>query len=445
MTAIRRRPVTGTCRMRRMSLRRTAALLAAMLGLTLFLPAHPASAAATDAWASPSGGRGNAMHNAGEATITAATAARVGKAWEVRSPGGSGGTPPTVVGTVAYYLDDPRNVDDTKRLVAASARTGQALWQVELSRGVNRYLTNDGVTVSGSLVLIPFNKPFESVGITAVDRYRRTIAWTSTVPGDTGAHHSWSSHEIHTDGTRAFMVSNRTLYAFRLGDGKLLWTVPLDDNIDVGVAVATKTLYLGYGYGDHPGITAYDTATGRRLWTAPGYGTPVVAGGRVFSLRHGTLHAVNAAGCGRTTCPALWSKKFPVGRDGDIALGGADAGSVFVSYQKLLSGSRYYDGVLVRLSAATGAQQWTRTVGAYVGPPVRGGDAVWVINSYIGADGRAHGRILGFPATGTRTTSLRNIAIEQSGSPQSLSIGGGTLLHRMHIPDELVGYRVSGT
>ena len=130
---------------------------------------------------------------------------------------------------------------------------------------------------------------------------------------------------------------------------------------------------------------------------------------------------------------------------GEIALGGADAGSVFVSYQRSKAGSNYYEGLLVRLSAATGAQQWGRRVGAYVGPPVRGGDVVWVVNSYIGDDGRARGRILGFTATGSRTTSLRNIAIEQSGSPQSLSIGGGTLLHRMHIPGELVGYRVSGT
>ena len=40
---------------------------------------------------------------------------------------------------------------------------------------------------------------------------------------------------------------------------------------------------------------------------------------------------------------------------------------------------------------------------------------------------------------------MREIAISQSGFPQSLAIGGGTLLHKTHIGAALTGYRVPGS
>ena len=98
--------------------------------------------------------------------------------------------------------------------------------------------------------------------------------------------------------------------------------------------------------------------------------------------------------------------------------------------------------MLTRLSAATGAQQWTRTLGHHFTPTVRGGDVVWVVNEYRAAGGSIRARILGFAATGTRTASLRNLPAEQTGSPQSMAIGGGTLLDQTHIPGTLIGYRV---
>ncbi len=70
---------------------------------------------------------------------------------------------------------------------------------------------------------------------------------------------------------------------------------------------------------------------------------------------------------------------------------------------------------------------------------------VWVLNSYVGPDGVDRTRILGFAATGTRATPLREIPVPQYGRPQTLAIGGGTLLHKTHIGAALTGYRVPGS
>jgi len=269
---------------------------------------------------------------------------------------------------------------------------------------------------------------------------RRTIAWTAAVPGDDGQHHAYSSHQVYTDGTRAYVVAYDTLTAFRLSDGAVAWTTRLPHNTFVGIAVGAGSVFVGYDDGpDHTGITAYAATTGRKVWTGPGQGRPVVAGGRVFATSFGTVHAMDADGCGKATCPALWSKRLPT-TSGDIVLGAADARSVFVSHQKPAADGPA--GVLTRLSAGSGAQQWSRTLGQQFSPAVRGGDVVWVINPYRAADGSPEARILGFTATGTRTASLRNLPAEQSGSPQSLAIGGGTLLNQSHTPGDPIGYGV---
>ena len=437
MTAVRRRRVTG-------AVRRIGVVLAAVLGLTL-LPAAQAGAAPANAWSSPTGGNGNQMHNAGEATITARNAARVTTAWTTINANAGGEQTPTVADGVVYYIHRAVSVTDWNTLVAASARTGQTLWQVQLSLAPNTRLFDGGVTVAGSRVLIPFWAPAErEVGLIAVDRNRRAIAWTRTAPH--GGDWSHSDRHVYADGSRAYVhLAGRTLTAYRLSDGRPSWSIPLASNYRVGVALGGGRLYVGYD--EVPGITAYDTATGSTLWTAAGQGTPVLAGGRIFSTPTGnSVNAINAAGCGRAACPALWTRTFPVAAHRDLHIGGADGRVLFVSYQTLEPGSRYYTGHLVRLAAGTGATQWSRTLGAYFGPPVRGGNVVWLFNSYVAPDNVTRTRILGFAATGTRTAPLREIAISQSGFPQSLAVGGGTLLHKTHIGGRaLNGYRVPGS
>jgi hypothetical protein len=159
-----------------------------------------------------------------------------------------------------------------------------------------------------------------------------------------------------------------------------------------------------------------------------------------------TLIAVNAAGCGKTACPALWQKTFPARSPRYIEVGAADATSVFVTYQRETpDGSGYYPGVITRLSASTGAQQWTTTIGTYDSAPVRGGDVIWVVNEYRDATsfGGISDRILAFAATGSRTTPLRSIPAPQRGFPQSLSAGGGAVFDQTNV-SPLVAYRVPG-
>ncbi|MGY1625355.1 hypothetical protein ACI789_24375 [Geodermatophilus sp. SYSU D00965] len=133
MTAVQHRPTSRTVAVRRRPVRRRLALLAAALGLSLVLPALPATAAAPSAWTSPSGGNGNALHNPGEATITPGNAARVAQAWTADRANAEGGQRPTVVGDVVYYVHRYWSPTDPSTLVAASTRTGKTLWQVSLS------------------------------------------------------------------------------------------------------------------------------------------------------------------------------------------------------------------------------------------------------------------------------------------------------------------------
>lgn len=399
-----------------------------------------ADAATANSWASAFGGSGNALDNPGEWSITQSTAPRVAQAWSTRWAS-YGPTEPTIVGGVVYYVHKFINLSDPNALVAASTSTGAILWQVPLSYG-NNWSYDDGVTIAGHLALISFSGPTAfGAGLMAIDTTTHKIAWTRNVP-DTVEDYGWARHQVYADGTRAYVhLSDRTMSAYRLSDGALQWTVPIADPNGIGIALGAGALYVGYGPLT-PGITAYDTATGRKLWTGPGQGTPVVAGGRVFAI-HGGVVALDAAGCGRATCPALWQKRLPAAPNGQFDLGAADANTVFVSYQKAVGTSPNGGdvvGVLTRLSATTGAQQWTTSLGLYNTPPVRGGNVIWVVNGYY-ESGAAGFRIVGFAATGTRTTPLRVITAPQYGFPQSLAVGGGTLFDQTNV-EPLVAYRV---
>jgi hypothetical protein len=431
----------------RRPVRRAAALLAVGLGLGLLSPAPPAGAATANAWSSPSGGNGNSMLNAGEATITPGNAGRVARAWTATGANADGGQRPTVVGDVVYYLHRYHSSTDPSTLVAASARTGTTLWQVTLSRP-NDLFFFDGVTVTGNLALVSYQQPRAAgAGLMAVDLTRRTVAWTSAVAPNSAQSYAWSGHRVYADASRAYVyLSDHTLAAYRLTDGRVQWTVRLDDRQGVGIALGAGVLYVGYDGGRIPGITALDAATGRRLWTGPGQGTPVVAGNRVLSSTGVSVVALDARGCGAPTCPALWTKSFRSATD--VTLGAADGTSVHVTYRKPAPANPYGDrfaGVLARLSVTNGAQQWTTTLGGYVTAAVRGGDVVWVINEYRTQAGVLGYRILGFTATGTSTSALASLPAQQRGFPQTLTVGGGTVLNKTNVPQQLIGYRVPGT
>lgn len=409
-----------------------------------------AAAAGTDAWSSSTGGATNSLTNPGESAITSATAARVASSWSVTEQM-SATAAPAVVGTTVHFVDNPRSASGASTFVAASTVTGKRLWTATLPAGQSATV---GLAVSGRYALVPYSRHGGPGGLTAVDLTTRKVAWSSSLPA---ASVSWMGNDragaVVADGTRAYVTgAGNGVNAYRLTDGKLLYTKPLTTNpvngspfgVE-GLAVDGTTLFTG----GSEGVVALDAATGRRLWSGPGGGVPAVAGGRVFSGLGDRVVAVSATGCGKATCPALWTRTFSSVLWNDLRLGATDATTVVATYTYDTPASANGTpgprvGKVVRLKASTGAVERTISAGSYLGQAVRGGDTLWVLNEYYDAKGVDSWRILGFAATGTRTTPLRTIELptELGGFPQSLAVGGGTLLQQNWVPAKLTGYRV---
>lgn len=410
-----------------------------LAGLVLGVPPVSAGAATADTWTAPFGDSGNATANLGEGAITAATAGRVGTAWTTASRSASPYVPAVVNGT-AVRVVSTGNVSDPSQLTSTSPTTGATLSTVQLPGNAQYY---SGLAVSGSLVVIPFNGFQRPGGVLAVDLTTQSVVWSRDLPASTIP---WSdnrqAHQPYTDGQRVFVSgSSNVVNAYRLTDGAPLWILPFSFDaqgrpkaVD-GMAVGNGAVYTA---GDE-GLVAYDAATGRRLWSGPGEGKPVLAGGRVFVTGNGVVRAFPAAGCGQATCAASWTAGFPGLDPNTLELGGADASTLFVTYS---NGS----GVVTRLSATTGARQWSTTVGRYATGLVRGGDTIWLNNEYVEASGAVGQRIVGFSTAATGSTPLRTIPLTSNlaGFPQTLGVAAGTLFQQLNA-GLLVGYRVAAT
>lgn len=418
---------------------RLAAVGLLLAGLVLGAPPAPAGAAATDTWTAPAGDSGNATANPGESVITAATAGRVGAAWTTESWSASPYAPAVVNGT-ALRVVSPGNLSNPSQLTSTSPTTGATLGTVQLPGNAHYY---SGLAVSGSLVVIPFHGLQRPGGVLAVDLGTRSVVWSRDLPAPAV---SWSGNSQaglpYTDGQRVFVSgAGNVVNAYRLSDGAPLWTLPFafhpggaTKRVD-GMAVGNGAFYTA----GEEGLVAHDAATGRRLWSGPGEGRPVVAGGRVFVTGNGAVRAYSAAGCGQATCAPSWTAAFPALGLNTLEVGGADASTLFVTYS---NGS----GVVTRLSASTGARQWSATVGLYATGLVRGGDMIWFNNDHVGPSGAVDQRIVGFATTATGQTPVRTIPLTSNlaGYPQTLGVAAGTLFQQLNA-GILVGYRVAAT
>jgi hypothetical protein len=98
----------------------------------------------------------------------------------------------------------------------------------------------------------------------------------------------------------------------------------------------------------------------------------------------------------------------------------------------------FYAGKLLRLSASTGAVQWSSTTAPFLNYPVRVANTVWVI-----ANGDT---LLGWSASATQAAPLRSLkeAVDAQGIVQGIAGASGTLMVQKW-PDLLTGYRVPGT
>jgi outer membrane protein assembly factor BamB len=251
--------------------------------------------------------------------------------------------------------------------------------------------------------------------------------------------------QLVTDGTRAFVGgAGYAVNAYRLSDGAHLWSVPFENDSQggivapTGMAASNGVLYTG----SHQSITARSGATGRQLWVVPGgFEAPVVAGGRVFAPTPTGVAAAAAGGCGAPVCPLLWRRvlgqlNYPA------QLGGADGSTLFAAY--LVPGGSEGIGHLTRLSAVTGAVQWSATAGNTFDRPARAGNVIFVRNWYRNAQNLAGYRLLAYSATATGPGYLRAIPNAGAGDGGGVAVAGGSVLVKVW-SGPLIGYRVPGT
>jgi|tagenome__1003787_1003787.scaffolds.fasta_scaffold20942427_3 outer membrane protein assembly factor BamB len=424
-------------------------LIAAVAVAALVLPAAAATADPQNAWTSGTGGPSNATDNPGESVVTAATAPQVRQRWTAH-PGPGLDVAPTVVAGIVYYVDNPTgNAADPSRLVAASASTGARLWNLVLPAGQNY---SDGMTVVGGRAVMAYMGNRKRAGITAVDLTARRVAWNrpfAELPPEFALLANWLPAELVADGQRVYVTGGSTnLSAFRLSDGAPVWSVSMRLPLDADrLAVANGVVYGGTGVNgsDGRGLTAWDAATGRKLWTAPGGGLPVIAGGRVFSTTGTAVTAAAAGGCGHSTCSALWTREIADLSPNSLTVGGASSGSLFAGYRD--AGDR---GRILRLSAATGAVQWSATTGSsLVSVPVRGADAIWAVSpsrtcAPTGGCTWTY-RLQAFPATGTSARPLRTIVLPEGvgNAYLDVAVAAGAVLVQSSTGD-LLAYRVPG-
>jgi outer membrane protein assembly factor BamB len=377
---------------------------------------------------------------AGEASVTAANAASVRLAWADDDHSGGIGAP-TVVNGKVFSAVNTRQGQNPMRFEVRSVRTGAVLWQLALPGG-NTYTRGVTVVASRARAFVSYNGHAQPGGIVAIDLSHRTIAWKRDLPP---ALKSWTGNSsggsVLADTYRVYTSgADRAVIAYRLSDGRPLWSVPTPDNSQgvprkqYGLAVANGVLYRS----DDGGLTAYAASSGRRLWTASGSGSPVVAGGRVFTGNHGGITAFDADGCGRRTCSPLWSRRL-----GFLAypaqVGGASGTMLFATYREDETGNGY----ISRLSATSGAVTWTASLGRGGGPAARGGSTVWATASLVQPDGSVTCGTMGFSAFAKVTAPLTFLDDSSCGQ-RGVAVAGGTVLLQQWI-GPLLAYRVPGT
>lgn len=428
------------------------ATVAALCALTL----TATGAQAADSWPSDTAGGANTSYNAGEVVLTPAGAGRAQLAWSARSSAGSF-TAPTVVNGKVFRVDSTSSASTTSPFEVRSARTGALLWSIPLP---DLAFYEQGVTVDAAkgLAVVSFKGSGRPDGVLAVDLIRQRIAWRQYLPAD----RHWFAWDPRgaspavSDGSRVYVSgADNAVNAFRLSDGARLWTVPLPLRAETtlhthyGTAVAGGLLYVGTSQG----LRVHDAVTGRRVWTAAAAGYPVVAGSRVFVARAGGVTAVSASGCGAGTCPALWHRELgpsetwaPGWLPTAPKIGGASSTSLFATYHDDPGGDGLDErGVLVRLSAATGAVVWSASTLEDPGFPARGGDTVWLIAS-PGPNGEGVRSLVAYPASGRGTDPVfrYEMPFGDRGFQGGVAVSGGSAVVQQWAAS-MRGFRIPGT
>ena len=128
-----------------------------------------------------------------------------------------------------------------------------------------------------------------------------------------------------------------TVYALDGATGAVRWSTSIGSSSGGGPALAEGMLYVPTRTG---GLVAVDAATGAVQWsgstgsTSPIITQPAVGGGVVFvAASDGTVAALDAAGCGSTSCDPLWTTDAGAPVSGSPVV---DGGQLYVPLQGYL-------------------------------------------------------------------------------------------------------------
>ena len=432
-------PSASTGRRRRAALGASVAAAAAVA----LLAASPAQASSTpDKWTTAYGNGGAASTNAGERALTASTAAKVRQAWRATASSESPRAP-VVVGGVAYRVAGGTR----ETFTAVSATTGATKWTLTLPDATY----DAGLAISGTTVLVPFTGSSAPSGVLAVDTVRHRVAWRSSLPASHDPQQdAVASDAIAADDRVYVRGADDAVVAYRVSDGKRLWSRPFVSNGNGGI-FAVDGLSAGgglvYTSGDE-GVVAFDGATGAQRWRSSSgtAGLPVLAGGRVFTADPtGVVAAWPASGCGASMCKPLWRTTVTEQALEDLEVGSADASHVFVELTTYRSGGPGFDGHVLRLSAKTGAEQWSVTAGQDTHGLISGGGVIWLRDEARNSRDQLQDRILAYATTATGSKPLTTIVLSQDdgGFPQGLAVASGTLFEQT-ARNGLIGFRAKG-
>lgn len=402
--------------------RRSMAGVVAVMVASIAVAVPMSRAAAADApnvWSAPFGDQGNSGLNAGETALNPTTAPNIGARWS-RTDDATVYAPPAVVDGVGYQVVNPAVTTEPARFQAFSVATGKKLWTLTLPTD-GRY--QRGVSVVGSVAVMPFDGQTKSAGVTAVGLTSRRVLWSTrqaTAGDPASGGNAKKSGPVVVDFARVYMLgATNTVNTFDLVDGSAQWKVATTAASPLPLGIA---LYGGVVYtGGTAGVIAYDSETGARLWKAPGVGAPVAAGGRVITTVGSRVVAVAAAGCnGRTACSALWDVTLPYPNMSSTAIGGVDGVNGYLVYTDTVRDT----GGLVRFGAVTGKVLWRAPVDAGAVRPVRGASTVWTV---AGGD-----TLLGFSVKATTSRPLVTIVETAAlrGAGQRLGLAAGKVFVR---------------